>query len=851
MKNFIIGNVRVQLLSYDVIRVEYGKAGEFEDAPSFFIPDRNFYDGGIEATLREADGGAAIEVGDVRLFVPYGSKELDGVKLIHNGATVYTYRAKKNGGELPPIGKTPFVFALSDNPRIVCPKDGYTAKGDPKYKITKNARDIYLLVCRNDPKKLRRLYVTLTGRNELVRLSTLGNWNSRYYKYTQAEAEKMIDTYIQKRVPLDNMVIDTDWREACDRGIGYDINTKLFPDMKGFFDYAHARNIEIMFNDHPEPLGGARSALDPKEIAYREEKLTGILDMGLDTWWYDRNWFTALVSPVKDVRPETLGMYLFEEITKHYYAGKAGSDKVYRRPVIMANVNNIHNGKYIKINDSASHRYSIQWTGDIHCRNEYLLQEIKNLVRATGNCIPYVNFDCGGHIGNPDKELYLRWMKFGAFSPILRPHCTISVKKFREPWNYDEETVDVVREYVNMRYRLLPTTYKHAYENYLTGEPIYKSLGFTYPSDRASLSCDRQYMLGDDVMIAPVYGDADIPAVVPKACFTTPVKATYYRGTDLEGKAVAVKEYSYINQEYDKTTPVKELGPYNYSAVFEFKLKFDTDAELYVCNDDGTRLYVDGELVLDDWTFHAAYPQKAVSLKKGVEYSVKMDYMQAGGEAVVKLLYKKLSEKADPDSAVKKHPFYIPEDGYINVFDGTKYSKGKHVAYFGIKDYPIFVRPGSVLALGKNAQTTAEQTWNELAFDIYPSKERKAKSYLYEDDRQTTAYKYGVCRKQGYSLEYDKGENAVIFTLDKAEGSYDGADKFSQRSVSLRYHLSMSCGEIDGVYLNGEEVPFEIIPCDKDAYPFGFDGGAPDGDIAEVKLTLPLDKSTEVRFKLK
>jgi hypothetical protein len=286
---------------------------------------------------------------------------------------VYRYRTAKNSGELPKIGKTPFVFALTDSPRIVCPSAGYSAESQQRFEIEKNTRDVYLLVCRHDAKKLRSLYVSLTGRNEMVRLANLGSWNSRYYKYTQKEAQEMIDLYRKHAVPLDNMVIDTDWRAATERGIGYDINTTLFPDMKGFFDYAHGRNVEIMFNDHPEPQEGAKSAFDPKEIAFREEKLQSLTELGLDTWWYDRNWITALISPVKSLLPETVGMYLFADVTKNHYAKRSGSSKIHRRPVIMANVNNIQNGTYCKVSDSASHRYSVQWTGDIGCKNEHLL----------------------------------------------------------------------------------------------------------------------------------------------------------------------------------------------------------------------------------------------------------------------------------------------------------------------------------------------------------------------------------------------------------------------------------------------------------------------------------------------
>ena len=145
-------------------------------------------------------------------------------------------------------------------------------------------------------------------------------------------------------------------------------------------------------------------------------------------------------------------MYLFNDITKNYY--KSLSEN-YIRPDIMANVNNIANGDYIKIHDSASHRYGIQWTGDISCSRSAITSEVNNLVRASMNEVSYVHYDVGGHVGNPSKELYLDWIKFSVFTPIFRLHCCNNVERFREPWNYDLETVDIFREYINMRYRLL------------------------------------------------------------------------------------------------------------------------------------------------------------------------------------------------------------------------------------------------------------------------------------------------------------------------------------------------------------------------------------------------------------
>lgn len=292
MNDIVLGNIRIQALSYDIVRMECDKNGRFEDRPTFFVPGKYNFVADVPMTCYQADDSYVVEIGDLQLMVPVAGKGLQGITLWHNGKEAYRYRPTKNTGELPKPGKTPFVYPITDSPRIVCPTAGYSAESGnngEKYEIKKNAKDVYLLVCRGDAKKLRRQFVSLTGHNEMVRLSTLGAWNSRYYKYTQKEAEEMIDLYREKEVPLDNMVIDTDWRAATERGIGYDINTTLFPDMKGFFEYAHKRNVEIMFNDHPEPQDGAKSLIDPKEIKFREEKLQGLMELGLDAWWYDRN----------------------------------------------------------------------------------------------------------------------------------------------------------------------------------------------------------------------------------------------------------------------------------------------------------------------------------------------------------------------------------------------------------------------------------------------------------------------------------------------------------------------------------------------------------------------------------
>ena len=87
------------------------------------------------------------------------------------------------------------MFAISDTPRIIIPEGGYSVDRKGEYKIEENVQDVYLLLCKKDAKFLHKLYVELTGKPELVRLSVLGGWNSKYYAYTEEEAKQLILDY--------------------------------------------------------------------------------------------------------------------------------------------------------------------------------------------------------------------------------------------------------------------------------------------------------------------------------------------------------------------------------------------------------------------------------------------------------------------------------------------------------------------------------------------------------------------------------------------------------------------------------------------------------------------------------
>ena len=564
------------------------------------------------------------------------------------------------------------------------------------------------------------------------------------------------------------------------------------------------------------------------------------MELGLDTWWYDRNWGTHLVSPTENVRWETFGVYLFSDITRHFYQKQSDSKEIYRRPVIMGNVVNIVNGSYQSITDTASHRYSIQWTGDIPSDPDSLAQEVATMIRASENCVAYVNSDCGGHIGNPGKEGFIRWMQFGTLSPVFRPHCTNYVTPTREPWVYDEETLDIVREYNNLRYRLLPVIYKSAYAAYEKGEPIFKALGWNYPTDKRVLKCIDEYMLGSDILIKPIAGRNPVP--VTKGNYTKPVKAIYFDGIQLQGEPIARAEYCNLNMELNHEPPEKGVPVYDFSARFETEVQFDRDIQLYIRCDDGATVWIDGKKMFEDKTLHSAMSFPLGIAEGGKPHKVVIDYFQAGGEAAIGLYYKELEKDG-------KTSVCLPAGRWLDVFDGKVYVGGKTIRKkYGLREMPLFVRLGSLIPLAYEARNIKEQRWDRLVFDFYPDEKGTDEGYLYEDDGETTAYKYGQFRKSGYGAHFDQEENAYVITISAAEGTFEGERAFTAREIAFKFHELKGIGKVKKVTVNGEEIVFVRTPKMPAVFPLGTCVAAPDSDTVSVMLREEIAQTYEIKL---
>lgn len=837
MEQIIFRRIRVQIYSEKIVRVELQQDGMFCDKNTFFIPDREQYAKNRVAYKQNAN---EISFGEYRLHLPPMGDGLCGLFLEERGNRIYTYKKQSNLGELPPVNQTPEVFVVTDSPRITVPKGGYSSVREGEYRVSENATDIYLLLCRRDFKELRRLYVELTGRCEFVRLSTLGVWNSKYFPYSEESAKELILEYERRGFPLDVMVLDTDWR-SC--GFGYEVNTRLFPDFRRLLDFAHGHGVEICLNDHPEPVAGS-DVFSSEEILYRESNLQTLMKSGVDIWWYDRNWHTHLISPTESIRCETLGLYAFADITRNFYRDSTQNEKNYIRPVVMGNAVEIYHGDYESIQDSASHRYSLQWTGDIASDGESLMREIKNMLRCGENCIPYLSADIGGHTGNPDEIQYIRWLQFGVLSPIFRPHCNELVIKTREPWVYGESTESIAKEYYRLRYRLLPLIYGEAHNNYETGEPIFKSLAYEYSADRSAENIYDEYLLGKNILIAPII--CNTPSPIGKEFYSAPVNACFYSGRTLEGKSIARATWDELQMSLDHASPVDGVPVYDFSARFKTKLKFDSLYSLFLRCDDGATVWIDGKKVLEDKSLHYAITFPLAILTPDIEHVVEIEYFQAGGEAFCGLYGYPLSTDGNDCREV-----YLPKGLWLNAFRGNVIEGGRKVnGQFSVKETPVFIRLGALIPLAFEAKNTAAQTWDRIVYDFYPDKESYDEGYLYEDDTKTTAYRFGEFQKSKYEARYCKEDNAFVVKLYGSEGWFQGEKCFTDRTITLKYHLFPNVNHLKKITVNGKNAEYRMVRKNPKIFPLSADDASCDSDTLVLKFTTDVRSDYEIKFFL-
>ncbi|MDX2108632.1 MAG: glycoside hydrolase family 31 protein [Verrucomicrobiota bacterium] len=379
----------------------------------------------------------------------------------------------------------------------------------------------------NNLKSLIGTYTAITGRPAMPPKWALGLWMSRCQYEKQSEAEEAMNGLRSRGIPADVIHLDPLWMQthyyfkigvdACDfvkndaafpalpalwkkwRANGFKtclwINPYL-PEGTAIYDYAAANNYLLKSTQgglarlsHGEPVGMVDFS-NPEARAWWKGKLKEVLSQGaavLKPDYGDRVPEDALFSNGK-TGLELHNLYLFWFTETCYQACQEvhGYGMVWRR------------AGYI-----GSQRYPGTWAGDTRSTWEEMLACLRGGLSAGYNGDAFWAGDIGGFTGpKPTPELYIRWAQWGLLSPLARFHGANSP---REPWHFGETAVSVVKHYAQLRYRLMPYLVRCAEEACATGLPILRHMHLEYPDEPGTATIDDQYLLGPDLLIAPIF----------------------------------------------------------------------------------------------------------------------------------------------------------------------------------------------------------------------------------------------------------------------------------------------------------------------------------------------------------
>ena len=504
--------VRLTFLSPCLLRLEYSAQNAFVDKPTFIFMERNFAPARV--TIEERKEWKIFKLPAMELHYRPDGRSLgpQNVKITwtHQGKA-RTWRpgqtdATNLGGYCASLDRLGRDTILSMKPGLLN-REGYWMVDDsmaPVYDKKADllipsgeelCQDFYFCVYGNDFPLGIREFIKQSGPAPRLPLSAFGLWFSRYFNFQDSEIKALVDEFNKQKLPLDVFVIDVDWHlHGWD---GYDWNRSCFPHPEKFLQWMHAQGVKVMLNIHPEKLSRkdthfpavAKATGTPADKPYivfdglekthvhaYTRLLQELLNTGADYLWSDGN----LISKAP---ADALGWN-----NRIFYNSAAEQAK--ERALILSRSGGL-----------GSHRTPAYFSGDTHSHWETLSYEIDFTARAA-NLGPSVwSHDIGGFIGlHLPADLYLRWVAFGAFSPMLRLHSSFGV---REPWNYGKEALDIFRKVILLRRALLPYLANLDEESHCEGLALVRPLYFQYPDDEKAYTVKGEYLLGNGLLVAP------------------------------------------------------------------------------------------------------------------------------------------------------------------------------------------------------------------------------------------------------------------------------------------------------------------------------------------------------------
>ena len=526
--------VRFTLLTPGTVRMEWDSTGVFNDYASQVVINRNLPVPVFSTST--SDGWLTIRTQALEIRYKENSGRFDSTNLSIKGHTFTWIPGTVQKGNLKGTSRTLDGYD-GDSSRYsktrleledgLLSKDGWYFLDDSKSllfdksdwpwvkeRVNNNAQDYYFMGYGHDYKTALHDFTLIAGKVPLPPRYAFGYWWSRYWKYSDNELRDLLANFKRYNIPLDVLVIDMDWHKNLDNDgwTGWTFDEGLFTNPAQFLAWANNQGLKITMNLHPAsgvaPAEPAYPAVaremnfdttGHKTIPYQgsskkfmqslfNQVLHPYEGQGIGFWWLDwQQW------PYDKAIPSLsntwwLNYVFFTEMERH----SAGRPLLYHRWGGLGN-----------------HRYQTGFSGDTYITWKSLEFQPYFTNTASNVLYDYWSHDIGGHQAavshyEIEPELYVRWMQYGALSPIFRTHSSKNPRLNKEIWNFKGEQFEALSNAVRLRYTLAPYIYTMARETYDSGIALCRPLYYDYPENQEAYAFSREYQFGDNMLVAPI-----------------------------------------------------------------------------------------------------------------------------------------------------------------------------------------------------------------------------------------------------------------------------------------------------------------------------------------------------------
>ena len=382
----------------------------------------------------------------------------------------------------------------------------------------------YFVIYGPTPKEILEKYTALTGRAPLLPDWSYGLWLTTSFTtdYDEKTVNSFIDGFKERDIPLSVFHFDTFWMKGFE-WCNFVWDRDMFPDPEGMLRRLHERGLKICVWMNPyiaqkSPL--FKEAMDAGYLVRRKDGRVwqwdlwqagmGIVDFTNPDAW---SWFQAKLKVLTDMGVDCFKSDFGERIPTDV-VWHDGSDPekmhnyytlLYNRCVFELLQREKGEGEAVLFARSASaggQQYPVHWGGDSTSQYVSMAETLRGGLSLMDSGFSFWSHDIGGFEDDGTADLYKRWVAFGLLSSHSRLHGSGS---YRVPWRYDEEASAVLRFFVRLKERLMPYLKELSLEAHEKGLPVMRPMHMVFPDDPAAAYLDRQYMLGDRLLVAPVF----------------------------------------------------------------------------------------------------------------------------------------------------------------------------------------------------------------------------------------------------------------------------------------------------------------------------------------------------------